>query len=102
MEFIRGVHNIGPQHRGCVLAIGNFDGVHLGHQAVFRETVNHARRLGVAATALIFEPQPAEFFSAAPKPRTGMGTSTCKTKQLILPETLGDLSQNGYGHLKHR
>ncbi|MGH8530161.1 MAG: bifunctional riboflavin kinase/FAD synthetase, partial [Nevskiales bacterium] len=32
MEVIRGLHNLHPRHRGCVLTIGNYDGVHLGHQ----------------------------------------------------------------------
>ena len=32
MEIIRGLHNIRPAHRGCVATIGNFDGVHHGHQ----------------------------------------------------------------------
>ena len=34
MELIRGRHNLRPQHRGCAVTIGAFDGVHLGHQAV--------------------------------------------------------------------
>jgi len=34
MELLRGIHNIKASHQGCVLSIGNFDGVHLGHQAV--------------------------------------------------------------------
>ena len=34
MELIRGLHNLRDQHRGCVATIGNFDGVHRGHQAV--------------------------------------------------------------------
>ena len=34
MELIRGLHNLKPKHHGCVATIGNFDGVHLGHQAV--------------------------------------------------------------------
>ena len=34
MELIRGLHNLRARHRGCVATIGNFDGVHLGHQAV--------------------------------------------------------------------
>lgn len=35
MQVIRGEHNIKPQHQGCVATIGNFDGIHLGHQALF-------------------------------------------------------------------
>ena len=34
MQLIRGQHNLRPRHRGCVATIGNFDGVHLGHQSV--------------------------------------------------------------------
>jgi len=34
MELIRGLQNIRSEHSGCVATIGNFDGVHLGHQAV--------------------------------------------------------------------
>ncbi len=37
MELIRGLHTIQPRHQGCVLTIGNFDGVHLGHQAVLTQ-----------------------------------------------------------------
>jgi len=36
MELIRGIHNIRAQHYGCVLTIGNFDGVHLGHGEVLK------------------------------------------------------------------
>lgn len=62
MELIRGLHNIRRQHRHCVLTIGNFDGVHLGHQAVLRRVCERATELGVPATAMIFEPQPRELF----------------------------------------
>ena len=45
------------------LTIGNFDGVHLGHQAMLAELVRAARRLGVPACVLSFEPHPREFFA---------------------------------------
>ncbi len=41
-----------------VLAIGNFDGIHLGHQAILRATVERARTLNAVATALTFDPSP--------------------------------------------
>ena len=62
MELIRGVHNLYPRHRGCVATIGNFDGVHLGHQAVLKQTSEKARELELPATVITFEPQPQEFF----------------------------------------
>ncbi|NLS12236.1 bifunctional riboflavin kinase/FAD synthetase [Vibrio sp. SM6] len=63
MELIRGIENIQPKHRGCVLTIGNFDGVHLGHQAVLTQLKAQARQLGVPATVMTFEPQPLELFA---------------------------------------
>lgn len=68
MELIRGIHNIKPWHRGCVLTIGNFDGVHLGHQAVLRRLTEQARLLGVPACVMIFEPQPRELFTGENAP----------------------------------
>jgi len=52
----------------AALAIGSFDGVHLGHQAMLAKTVAAARARGLAAAALTFEPLPREFFApdAAP------------------------------------
>jgi len=47
-----------PSGRGSVLAIGNFDGIHLGHQAILREAVARASQNGGVATALTFEPPP--------------------------------------------
>lgn len=62
MQLIRGIHNIRAQHRGCVLTIGNFDGVHLGHQAVLAQVKSQALARGVPATVMTFEPQPQELF----------------------------------------
>ena len=50
------------------LAIGNFDGVHLGHQAILDRTVAIARERGLASAVMSFEPLPREFFAAASAP----------------------------------
>ncbi len=63
MQVIRGLHNLRSEHRGCVATIGNFDGVHLGHQAVFRHLLAQASALSLPATVITFEPQPQEFFA---------------------------------------
>lgn len=48
--------------RGAALAIGNFDGVHRGHQAVLDLAISAARERGVPAGAMVFEPHPRQFF----------------------------------------
>jgi len=62
MELVRGIHNLKQQHQGCVLSIGNFDGIHLGHKAVLSRLLDEAKRLNVPATVMTFEPQPEELF----------------------------------------
>jgi riboflavin kinase/FMN adenylyltransferase len=68
MRLIRGLHNLRERDRDCVATIGNFDGVHLGHRAVFQRLLQRGRELGLPATVITFEPQPMEFFQpdAAP------------------------------------
>ena len=68
MELIRGLHNLRDKHRGCVLTIGKFDGVHLGHQAVLNQVIVKARELGLPATVMVFEPQPEELFNPTGAP----------------------------------
>jgi riboflavin kinase/FMN adenylyltransferase len=68
MELVRGLHNLRAQHRGCVVTIGNFDGVHLGHRATLERLREHARTVGQPATVLTFEPTPREFLSPASAP----------------------------------
>ena len=63
MELIRDLHNLKAVHRPCVATIGNFDGVHLGHQAVIKQLKQHAGELGLPAVVVIFEPQPMEYFA---------------------------------------
>lgn len=62
MEVIHGLHNIRPRHRGCVLTMGSFDGVHRGHQMMLEQLVGKGRELGTPSTLLTFEPSPREFF----------------------------------------
>lgn len=62
MQCIRGWHNLGPEHKGCVATIGNFDGVHRGHQAVLARLRDEAQAHGCPSLVIIFEPSPQEFF----------------------------------------
>ena len=66
MQVHRGI----PEHAdtAAVLTIGNFDGVHLGHQALLSLLSGKARELGLPAVVLTFEPHPREFFSPADAP----------------------------------
>ncbi|MFV3074292.1 bifunctional riboflavin kinase/FAD synthetase [Niveispirillum fermenti] len=48
--------------RGCAVALGNFDGVHLGHRAVIQTAQDAARQLGVPSAVLTFEPHPRSLF----------------------------------------
>ena len=68
MEVIRGTHNLRARHRGCVATVGNFDGVHRGHQAMLSRLRAHAAELGLPATVVTFEPQPREFFAGREVP----------------------------------
>ncbi|HQU16859.1 MAG: riboflavin biosynthesis protein RibF [Chromatiales bacterium 21-64-14] len=68
MDLIRGLHNLQPAHRGCVATIGNFDGVHLGHQAVLGQLAEQGRELALPTTVITFEPHPQEFFAGAAAP----------------------------------
>jgi riboflavin kinase/FMN adenylyltransferase len=68
VELIRGIHNLREKHSGCVLTIGKFDGVHLGHQAVLTQLVAKAKLLGLPSTVVVFEPQPEELFTPLEAP----------------------------------
>lgn len=68
MELIRGLHNLREQHRGCVATIGNFDGVHRGHQAILDQLRDRAAALGLPVTVVVFEPQPREYFAGDQAP----------------------------------
>ncbi|MDD5578635.1 MAG: bifunctional riboflavin kinase/FAD synthetase [Methylobacter sp.] len=62
MRLIRGLSHIAPLKNGCVLTIGNFDGLHLGHRAVIKKLVERGTSLALPVVIMIFEPQPLEYF----------------------------------------
>jgi riboflavin kinase/FMN adenylyltransferase len=68
MHFFRGLHNTRSFSQGCVLTIGNFDGVHSGHRQVLAKLTAEAQSLGLPAAVMIFEPQPKEHFDIEGSP----------------------------------
>ncbi len=62
MQVFRGFHHaaLAP---ACALTIGNFDGVHRGHQAILALLRNEAQHRGVPSTVLTFEPHPRDYFA---------------------------------------
>lgn len=62
-KLIRGLHNIQPSDQGSVLTIGNFDGVHVGHQALLDLVKAKAKAFKAQSMVMIFEPQPLEYYT---------------------------------------
>jgi riboflavin kinase/FMN adenylyltransferase len=62
MRVFRHFENVVPEARRAVVAVGNFDGVHRGHQAVIGEARRTARKLGAPHAVLTFEPHPRSVF----------------------------------------
>lgn len=58
MELIEHIENIKEPFKNAVITIGNFDGVHIGHQSLFHEVVEIAHTLGGTSIAMTFEPHP--------------------------------------------
>ncbi|WP_427003843.1 bifunctional riboflavin kinase/FAD synthetase [Pantoea eucrina] len=68
MKLIRDIYNLKQQHRGCVLTIGNFDGVHRGHQALMAQLIAEGRKRNLPVVVMLFEPQPLELFAGEKAP----------------------------------
>lgn len=62
MLIVRDIADTPAAARGAVLAIGNFDGVHRGHQALLAEVSRRAAALAAPAGVVVFEPHPRELF----------------------------------------
>jgi riboflavin kinase/FMN adenylyltransferase len=81
----QGYRDLPANIRGGVVAIGNFDGVHRGHQALIGEAVKAARARGLPAGVMIFEPHPREFFH----PKESHFRLTPIEQKIAVFETLG-------------
>jgi riboflavin kinase/FMN adenylyltransferase len=68
MLITRGFDSARAASRGCVVAIGNFDGLHLGHQAILARLALRSREMGLPAVVLTFEPHPREYFAPQSAP----------------------------------
>ena len=68
MRLLHRVQNSAELNSGCVLTIGNFDGVHRGHQALLAQLRQQASRLQLPMVVLLFEPQPSEYFNPKSSP----------------------------------
>ena len=85
MEIVRFLRDVPEKLKGGALAIGNFDGVHRGHQKVLGEAITIAKREGRRSGAVVFEPHPREFFA----PETPFFRLTPLPVKLELLEALG-------------
>ncbi len=79
MLIVRGLPS-SSHKRPCAAAIGNFDGVHLGHQALVGAVTNYAHAHGLASVVITFEPHPRELFGREPLARV----CTLRDKMLAL------------------
>jgi riboflavin kinase/FMN adenylyltransferase len=68
MKLLRRLDNSRLGSAGCVVTIGSFDGIHIGHQALIERARSQAAALGAASMVLSFEPLPREFLQTADPP----------------------------------
>ena len=89
MQVFRGFHHPGIAP-ACALTIGNFDGVHRGHQAMLALLNSEARHRGVPSCVMTFEPHPRDYFAAlAGRP------DSAPTRIATLRDKLGELARCG-------
>ncbi|MCF3595645.1 bifunctional riboflavin kinase/FAD synthetase [Rhodobacteraceae bacterium LMO-12] len=68
MQIIRDYHFVNDEDRGAAAAIGNFDGVHLGHQSVIDIARREGARIGAPLGIMTFEPHPRQYFAPTAPP----------------------------------
>jgi riboflavin kinase/FMN adenylyltransferase len=84
----------GHSFKGCAITIGNFDGVHRGHQAMLALLIAEARQRGVPSCVMTFEPHPRDFFAA----RSGK-PELAPTRIATLRDKLTELKRCGVDHV---
>ena len=89
MQVFRGVNHPGMAP-ACALTIGNFDGVHRGHQAMLALLRSEALHRGVASCVLTFEPHPRDFFA-----RISGRAQAAPTRIALLRDKLSELERCG-------
>lgn len=95
MQLIRGFYNLANHAtlaNGCALSIGNFDGVHLGHQNILARLISKAAELNIPSVVMIFEPQPREFFA---KKLGNLTASNVPARLMRLRDKLKYLEKSG-------
>lgn len=90
MKLIRGLINLQHQPQACVATIGNFDGVHVGHQAIVEKVIVKAKQMGLPSCVLLFEPHPKEYF---------MGLEACPPRLTCFREKYNELLKLGVDKL---
>jgi len=68
MKVFRHIADVPGAYKSAVVAIGNFDGVHIGHQALIAEARRHADERRAPLAVMVFEPSPQEFFRPGGEP----------------------------------
>lgn len=86
MQIFDSVKKVTPGFKGCVVAVGFFDGVHIGHRKVIEKSKELARKLSAKILALTFEPHPLKVF---PLPSSQLRLLTPLARKLKLLEDLG-------------
>ena len=84
MQLIRHIHSYKNSSSGCIATIGNFDGVHLGHQKVVSKIVQKSKELSLPSMVITFEPTAKEFFlkKHAPARLTNFREKFCQIHEL--------------------
>ena len=77
--------NVSNNHKNSIILIGNFDGVHMGHQKLFKQANNYKKKFNLKIGVLTFEPMPKMFFNKGFK---NFRISNINQKNIIL-ENLG-------------